>query len=38
MRTAVSNEIPCFRALMRFLRSSHAKTICIYTIVAHYCV
>ena len=35
IRAAVSNETPCFRRLMLFLFSSHAKTICIYRIVAH---
>ena len=34
-RAAVSNETPCFRRLMRFLFSSHAKTMCIYKSVAH---
>jgi hypothetical protein len=34
IRAAVSNAIPCFRRLMRFFLSSHAK-ICIYRIVAH---
>ena len=34
-RAAVSNETPCFRRLIRFFFSSHAKTICIYEIVAH---
>ena len=35
IRAAFSNEMPCFRRLMRFLASSQAKTICIYKIVAH---
>jgi len=35
-RAAVSNEMPCFRRLMRFLFSSHAKIVRIYRIVAHY--
>ncbi len=35
IRAAVSNETPCFRRLMRFFFSSHAKTMRIYRIVAH---
>jgi hypothetical protein len=31
---AVSNEIPCFRRLLRFFLSSHTKTMCIYKTVA----
>jgi hypothetical protein len=36
IRAAVSNETPCFRRLMRFLFSSHAKIMCIYRSVAHF--
>lgn len=35
IRAALSNEMPCFRRLMRSLASSQAKTIRIYKIVAH---
>ena len=34
IRAAVSNDMPCFRRLVRFFLSSHAKTMRIYRIVA----
>ncbi len=34
IRAAASNEMPCFRRLLRFFFSSHTKTMCIYRIVA----
>jgi len=34
VRAAVSKEMPCFRRLVRFFLPSHARTMCIYKIVA----